>query len=109
MRYAKVPPPDDPRGRRVEERTTIVYNDLITITGIPQRAHDYRIGVRSAVDWVVDQQRIKTDKASGIIDDPNDWAAEHDDPRHILDLVGRVVTVSMRTLDIIDALPRIDL
>jgi predicted helicase len=52
---------------------------------------------------------VKTDKASGIRNDPNDWAIEHDDPTYLLDLVGRIVTVSMRTLDIIDGLPVLSL
>ena len=53
--------------------------------------------------------RVRTDKASGIVNDPNDWATEHDDPTNILELVGRVVTVSMRTLDIVETLPPLDL
>ncbi len=105
MRYAKQPNPDDPGGRKVDDPTTIVFNDFVTITDIPVRAHEYRLGSRSALDWVVEQQQVKTDQKSGITNDPNDWATEHGDPRYILDLVGRVVTVSMRTLDIIDGLP----
>lgn len=53
----------------------------------------------------VEAWRVRTDKASGIVNDPNDWAIEHDDPTYILDLVGRVVTMSIRTLDIVGALP----
>ncbi len=109
MRWAKVPDPDNPGGRRIDDKTTLVYNDWIAIRDIPLRAHDYRVGARSALDWVVDQQQVKTDKASGITNDPNDWADEHDDPRYLLDLVGRVVTVSMRTLDIVDTLPSLGL
>lgn len=52
---------------------------------------------------------MKTDRASGITNDPNDWADEHDDPRYLLDLVGRVVTVSLRALDIVDSLPSLGL
>ena len=105
MRYAKRPNPEDPRGRRIDDPTTIVFNDLVTIANIPERAHEYRLGSRSALDWVVEQQQVKTDKKSGITNDPNNWATEHGEPRYILDLVGRVVTVSMRTLDVIDGLP----
>jgi predicted helicase len=57
----------------------------------------------------MDAWRVRTDKASGIVNDPNDWAMEHDYPTYILDLVGRIVTVSMRTLEIVDSLPPLDL
>lgn len=81
----------------------------ITIENIPERAYEYELGSRSAIAWVMEAWRVRTDKASGIVNDPNDWAIEHDDPTYILDLVGRVVTVSMRTLEIVDRLPELDL
>ena len=109
MKHPKVADPHDPKGAKVEDRTRIVYNDWITIGGIPERAYDYELGSRSAVAWVIESNRVKTDKASGIVNDPNDWATEHNDPTYILDLVGRVVTVSMRTLDIVDSLPPLNL
>ncbi len=77
--------------------------------GIPQRAYDYDLGSRSAIGWVMESNRVRTDKASGIRNDPNDWATEHHDPTYIVDLVGRVVTVSMRTLDLVESLPPLDL
>lgn len=107
MKHPKVT--DPATGVKREDRTRIVYNDRITVEGIPERAYDYELGSRSALGWLMDAWRVRTDKASGIVNDPNDWATEHDDPTYILDLVGRVVTVSMRTLDIVDALPRINL
>ena len=100
---------DDPQGRKIADRTTIVYNSQITIAGIPERADAYRLGARSAIDWILETYRVRTDSASGIVNDPNDWAVEQDDPSYILDLVGRVVTVSMRTLDIVDGLPKLHL
>lgn len=109
MRYPKVPDPGTPGGRKIDDKTTIIYNPAITVAAIPLRAHDYRLGARSALDWVMESNQVKIDKASGIVNDPNDWATEHDDPRYILDLIGRVVTVSMRTLDIIDNLPKLNL
>lgn len=90
---------------RDKDLTTIVYNDGITLTGIPAKAHEYRLGSRSALDWLIDRYQFKTDRASGIINDPNDWADEHDAPRYILDLVKRITTVSVRTVDIVAALP----
>lgn len=103
MKHPKITDPTT--GKKVEDRTRIIYNDWITIGNIPERAYDYELGSRSAIAWVIESNRVKTDKASGIVNDPNDWAIEHDDPTYILDLVGRVVTVSMRTLDIVGALP----
>ena len=65
--------------------------------------------VKSTIGWVMESNRVRTDKASGIRNDPNDWAIEHGDPHYILDLVGRVVSVSMQTLEIVDALPHLEL
>ena len=109
MRFPKVSNPNDPDGRKIDNKTTIIYNPSITIAGIPERAHDYQLGSRSAIDWIVYSYQNKTNTASGIVNDPNDWATEHDDPSYILDLIGRVVTVSMRTVDIIDGLPKLAL
>ena len=109
MRHPSVTNPDDPQGRKIDDRPTIVYNRQITIAGIPERAHDYRLGARSAIDWIVETYRVRTDATSGIVNDPNNWAIEQDDPTYILDLVGPVVTVPMRTLDIVDGLPNLHL
>lgn len=107
MKHPKVTDPTT--GKKVDDRTRIVVNDWITIEDIPERAYSYELGSRSAIAWVIESNRVKTDKASGIVNDPNDWATEHEDPTYILDLVGRVVTVSMRTLDIVESLPPLDL
>lgn len=109
MKHPKVPDPAHPESRKVDDRSRIIFNDWITIENIPERAYSYELGSRSAIAWVMESNRVRTDKASGIVNDPNDWAAEHDDPTYILDLVGRVVTVSMRTLDIVEGLPALDL
>lgn len=98
---------DAAEGRKTPDRTRIVFNSWITIEEIPARAHDYVIGSRSGIAWVMDAHRVRVDKASGIVNDPNDWCDEIGDPRYILDLVGRVVTVSMRTLDIVAGLPEL--
>ncbi|MCC6642680.1 MAG: hypothetical protein IT386_16080, partial [Deltaproteobacteria bacterium] len=107
MRYPKVEDPET--GRKVEDKTRVLYNRAVTIAGIPIRAHNYRLGSRSALDWVLNQYEVTTDKPSGITNDPNDWATEHGQPRYIFDLLRRVVTVSLRTLDVVDALPMLDL
>ena len=85
--------------------TRIIYNAGITLAGIPEHAHEYRLGSRSALDWLIDRYQVTTHKASGIVNDPNDWATEHDQPHYILDLVKRVTTVSVRTVGIVRNLP----
>ncbi|WEV66360.1 type ISP restriction/modification enzyme [Bifidobacterium sp. ESL0764] len=78
-----------------------VAENLI-IEGIPLRAYDYVVNGKSAIGWLIDRYQIRTDKKSGIVNDPNDYS---DNPRYIVDLVERVITVSMKTLDIMDSLP----
>ncbi len=60
-------------------------------------------------EWLIDRYQVKTDKDSGIVNDPNDWCDEHNDPRYIVDLVKRIVTVSVETMKIVDGLPELDL
>ena len=94
-------------GARNPDRTTIIYNAGITLTGIPEQALQYRLGSRSALDWLIDRYQVRTDSKSGIVNDPNDWATDHDYPRYIVDLVKRIATVSVRTVDIIAGLPEL--
>ncbi len=89
------------------DTSTIIYNAGITLTGIPADAHDYKLGTRSALDWLIDRYRVTTHKKSGIVNDPNDWAEEVGEPRYILDLVKRVTTVSLRTVEIVRSLPEL--
>ncbi|MDE0328703.1 MAG: hypothetical protein OXI78_06405 [Anaerolineaceae bacterium] len=79
---------------------SLEYNHTLTLRGIPAEAFRYRLGTRSALEWVIDQYRVKTDKRSGIVSDPNAWG----DQRYIVDLVGRVITVSVETVKIVDGL-----
>ena len=90
---------------KASDRSTIVYNDWITLAGIPDEAHEYVVGPRSALEWLLDRYRVTTDKDSGIVNDPNDWGLEIGDPRYIIDLVKRVTTVSVETMAIVKALP----
>ena len=87
------------------DRSTITYNSRITLSGIPEEAYRYMLGSRSAIEWIIDRYQVKTDKASGIVNDPNDWSREVGDPRYILDLLARVVTVSLETMQVVDSLP----
>ena len=87
-----------------KDKTQLKYNDFLTIDGIPAEAFDYRLGKRSALEWVIDQYRVKVDKRSGIVNDPN----RADAPRYIVDLIGRVIGVSLRTVEIVKALPELN-
>ena len=84
---------------------TIIYNENITIKNIPEQAYDYVVNGRPAIEWIIDQYQVKTDKKSGITDDPNDFS---DDPKYILNLLLSVITVSIRTLELIDELPEFE-
>ena len=83
------------------DKTSIRINDSLTLSGIPEATHTYRLGNRSALEWLVDQYQVSTDKRSGILSDPNRAA----DPEYIARLVRRIVTVSIETTKIIATLP----
>ena len=87
--------------RLSKDKTQLKYNDFLMLDGIPVEAFDYRLGTRSALEWVVDQYRVKIDKRSGIRNDPN----RADQPQYIVDLIGRVISVSLRTVEIVGNLP----
>lgn len=106
MRYPKVTDPET--GAKVPDKTRLIYNDHLTLSGIPLEAHDYVLGTRSGVDWIIDRWYVKTDKDSGIVNDVNQWGLEQDYPRYIIDLIKRVVTVSVRSVEIVRTLPRLD-
>lgn len=88
-----------------KDKTQIIYNEFLTLSGIPPEVFQYRLGNRSALDWVIDQYQIKTDKRSGIVNDPN----RLDDEQYIVRLIGQVITVSLETVKIVDSLPDLGL
>jgi hypothetical protein len=90
--------------RSVGERR---YNERIALTGIPEDAYRYQLGSRSALEWIIDRYCIKTDKTSGIVNDPNDWPWQVGDPRYLVDLVARIVTVSLEACKLSTQLPRL--
>jgi predicted helicase len=90
------------------DKSVLIYNGRVTLVGIPEEAHRYMLGSRSALEWLIDRYQVKTDKACGIVNDPNDWCDEHDNPRYIVDLVKRIVTVSVETMKVVDSLPSIN-
>ena len=103
--------PDMPLDWRVEQmkfskdKTQIKYNDFLTLAGIPAGAFQYRLGHRSALEWVVDQYGVKTDKRSGIVNDPN----RADDETYIVDLIRKVISVSLETVRIVERMSELEI
>ena len=98
-----------PNRNNEPDKTRIAYNAGITLAGIPRAVHDYQLGPRSALDWLIYRYKVTTHDESGINNDPNDWATERGEPRYILDLIRRVVTVSLETNRIVETLPELPL
>lgn len=99
-------------GKRGKDKdlSTLYYNAKITVTGIPLQAYDYIVNGKPALDWVVERQCVNTYKDSGIINDANEWAIETmKNPKYPLELFLRVVTVSLETMKIVEALPPLDI
>jgi predicted helicase len=80
-----------------KEKRSLIYNDFLTLSGIPSEVFEYRLGNRSALDWVIDQYQVSTDKRSGITNDPN----RSEDPEYIVRLIGQVITVSLETVQLV--------
>ena len=85
-----------------KDRSVIVYNPHLTLKGIPLEAYEYVVNGKSALEWVMERYAVSTHKDSQITNNPNDWS---DEPRYIIDLVKRVVRVSLETVRIVSALP----
>ena len=91
-------------GKLEADKTVLVYNRQVSVRNIPEGANDYVVNGRSPLEWMIDRYQVKTDKATGIKNDPNEYS---DDPRYILDLICRLVTVSVKTNEIVAGLPKI--
>ena len=92
------------------EKSKVIYNGKITIKNIPEEAYDYVVNGKPALEWVMERQAVTTDKKSGIVNNANDWAIETmGNPRYPLELFLRVITVSMRTQEIVRNLPKLDI
>ena len=102
MRFAKK---RDENGKSVNDLSTIIFNSDITISNIPEKAYEYVVNGRSAIEWIMDQYQVKTDKKSGITDDPNDYS---DDEKYIFNLLLRIINVSVQTVDLINSLPKFE-
>ncbi len=83
------------------DKSTLIFNNYIAISNIPERAYEYVVNGRSAIEWIMESYRVKTDRDSGITDDPNTYG----DEKYIFNLLLSVISVSLKTLDLIDAMP----
>jgi len=90
------------------EKGTIVYNHWHTIKNIPEKAYEYVVNGKPAIEWIMERYAVTTDKKSGIKNDPNDWSREHNKPRYIFDLLLSVINVSVQTVDLVNELPEVD-
>lgn len=92
------------------EKGTVVYNKRITIKDIPVEAYNYVVNGKPALEWVIERQGVSTHKDSGIVNDANDWAIETmNNAAYPLELFLRVITVSLETMKIVTALPKLDI
>ncbi len=89
------------------QKDTIIYNSQITVENIPAKAYEYVVNGKSAIEWVMERYQITTHADSGITNNPNDWATEHNQPRYILDLLLSIINVSVQTVDIVEGLPKV--
>ena len=102
--------PVDPLNLRVEkmkltkDKTAIIYNGFLTLGGIPPEVFEYKLGNRSALEWIIDRYQVRTDKRSGIVNDPN----RADDRWYIVRLMRKVITVSLETMKIVNGLPSLE-
>src|SRR5699024_909637 len=85
---------------------TIIFNEDIMITDIPERAYEYVVNGKPAIEWIIDQYQVKKDKKSGIVDDPNEFS---DNPKYIFNLLLSIINVSMQTMDLVESLPPLEI
>jgi len=90
------------------QKDTIIYNSYFTVSNIPAKAYEYIINGKSAIEWVMERYAVTTHKESGITNDPNDWAKEHENQQYILNLLLSVITVSVKTVEIVEGLPKVE-
>lgn len=89
------------------QKDTIIYSSRITISNIPEKAYEYVVNGKSAIEWIMERYQVTIHKESGIKNDPNDWSKEVGNPRYILDLLLSIINVSVQTVDIVEGLPKL--
>ncbi|WP_461244879.1 type ISP restriction/modification enzyme, partial [Secundilactobacillus muriivasis] len=105
MKFAKQ---RNEEGKLVNDRSTLIYNNDITIKRIPEKVYEYVVNGRSAIEWLIDQYQVdknKIEEKYGITDDPNNFS---DDPKYIFNLVLRIINVSVQTVDLVNSLPKFE-
>jgi predicted helicase len=108
MKFAKKKDPET--GKSINDKTTVIYNEFITLKNIPLSAYDYVVNGKPALEWVMERQCISTDKDSGITNDANLYATETmNNPQYPLELLQRVITVSEETNKIVASLPALNI
>lgn len=95
------------KAKQVADKSVIIYNENIRLENIPEKAYEYIVNGKSAIEWIMERYQITTDKKSGIKNDPNDWSREHQQPKYIFDLLLSVINVSCLTVDIVKKLPKL--
>ncbi len=95
--------------KSVNDKSSVIYNPAITVEGIPLEAYDYMVNGKAVIEWVMERQAVTTDKKSGIVNDANDCATETmGNAKYPLELLQRVITVSLETMKIVNGLPKLD-
>lgn len=108
MKFGKMKDPET--GKNVNDKTTVIYNAHITLRDIPLEAYRYIVNGKPAIEWVMERQAVTTDKKSGITNDANLWATETmNNAKYPLELLQRVITVSLETNKIVNHLPKLDI
>lgn len=100
MRFGKI-------DSKTADKSVIYYNTSIAIKNIPSEAYEYVVNGKSAIEWIMERYQVTTDSKSGITNDPNDWAKEHDDEKYIYNLLLRIINVSVQTVEIVKSLPKL--
>ena len=100
MRFGKI-------DSKTADKSIIHYNTSITIKNIPSEAYEYVVNGKSAIEWIMERYQVSVDSKSGITNDPNDWAKEHDDEKYIYNLLLRIINVSVQTVEIVKSLPKL--
>jgi predicted helicase len=90
-----------------DQKDTIIFNSKISVENIPEKAYEYVVNGKSAIEWVMERYKRSTHEESGITNDPNDWAKEVGNPRYILDVLLSVINVSVKTVEIVESLPEV--
>ena len=108
MAFGKIKKEIDGKNKTVADKSVIHFNSSITIRDIPEKAFEYVVNGKSAIEWIMERYQITIDKKSGIKNNPNDWADEVGNPRYILDLLLSIISVSVQTIDIVEGLPKLE-